>query len=202
METVTGVVDIVIPTIFPRSARAVAKEAKAKAGCDVEVFVVFDEEKSGYPIAVNQGLTKSRGGHVCLLDDDARPLTQGWLVVMLREMERRSKIGFVGPSGLCRTMPQKHGRRRDRRRPRTVDRLAGFCLLVNQAVISAVGGMDEGYMLYGADIDWQWRARHLGWRSLWVPGVFCVHSQREPMQPQWDQDFARFREKWGIGNDC
>ncbi len=44
--------------------------------------------------------------------------------------------------------------------------LDGGCLAISRAAWNAVGGFDEEFFGYGADVDWQTRARTAGWRIL------------------------------------
>lgn len=53
-----------------------------------------------------------------------------------------------------------------------VESLAATAVLVRREAFESVGGFDEGYFLYGEDLDLCRRLRHAGWRlvSLPVPG--------------------------------
>ncbi len=58
-----------------------------------------------------------------------------------------------------------------------VDGMLGAFLLVRREVLARVGLLDEGYFLYGEDIDWCRRARGLGVRIVHHPGLEAVHAQ-------------------------
>ena len=47
--------------------------------------------------------------------------------------------------------------------------LGGF-LLLRRAMLDELGGFDEGFRLYGEDIDLQYRAMRAGWERWYVPG--------------------------------
>lgn len=202
--------NLIIPTLDVVEANRVGRVAAERAGLNVNLIVVHDQEHNGFTATVNRGLRQAQG-HVCLLNDDAEPETEGWLTLLLEQMEARQRVGFVGPSGACRTAPQNTGRRGDKRRPKVVSHLAGFCLLVNREMIDEVGLLDERFRHYGSDVDWQGRA--VGWRSIWVPGVFCVHRLSEAIQPWWDLDnetfydsrgrhlYAQHNARWPVGAD-
>lgn len=173
--------------------------AAAKSGAPhAAVDIVVDGAREGFTATVNRGL-KYANADVCLLNDDAPPLTEGWLALLLEEARRREalKVWFAGPSGPCRTAPQNGGRAGDRRRPRLVKHLAGFCLLIKREAIEALGGLDPRFRHYASDVDLQWRAwRDFGARALWVPGCFVEHELHEPRQPWWDEDQELLRRLW------
>ena len=191
---------ILIPTLSPKRAAETMRRAAETAGVrNVEVEVVVDESGEGFTATVNRGL-EGCAGDICLLNDDAVPLTDGWLAILKREMDRREtlKVWFAGPSGPCRTLPQSEGRVGDRRRPRLVHHLAGFCLLIKAEAIETLGGLDDRFIHYASDIDYQFRARKdFGARSLWVPSVYVEHELHPPRQPWWDEDQQLFGASWG-----
>ena len=55
--------------------------------------------------------------------------------------------------------------------------LAGF-LLLRRSMLDELGGFDEGYRLYGEDIDLQYRAMRAGWERWYVPAPSCGTSTR------------------------
>jgi N-acetylglucosaminyl-diphospho-decaprenol L-rhamnosyltransferase len=58
---------------------------------------------------------------------------------------------------------------------RPVDWLSGACLLVRRRAIDVVGGMDEGYFMYGEELDWQHRMTQLGWTVWFEPSAVVTH---------------------------
>lgn len=190
---------ILIPTTDLQRAEKTAQLAAITAGVpNLEIDIIIDEGREGFTATVNKGLRRCEGA-VCLLNDDAVPLTERWLALLRDEMDRRSalRVWFAGPSGPCRTAPQNGGRVGDRRRPRLVNHLAGFCLLVKAEAVEVLGGLDERFRHYGSDVDWQRRARRdFGARSLWVPGCFVKHELHPPRQPWWDEDQKLLEEIW------
>ena len=55
--------------------------------------------------------------------------------------------------------------------------ITGASLLVRVRAIEEVGEMDETYFLYGEEVDWQIRARRLGWRSGYAPKGRVYHKE-------------------------
>jgi GT2 family glycosyltransferase len=59
----------------------------------------------------------------------------------------------------------------------SVDFLNGVCVLCRVAALREVGLLDEDMGGYVEDTDWSWRARQLGWASLFVPTPSIIHHQ-------------------------
>lgn len=58
-----------------------------------------------------------------------------------------------------------------------VDWICGAFLVVRREVVDAVGGLDEGYFLYGEDTEWGCRMRQNGHRLAYLPGETVLHLQ-------------------------
>ena len=59
-------------------------------------------------------------------------------------------------------------------------------------MLDELGGLDEGYHLYGEDIDLAYRAREAGWERWYVPGAVVVHHH----QAVTDRSFFTRRTLW------
>jgi GT2 family glycosyltransferase len=55
------------------------------------------------------------------------------------------------------------------------DWVSGACLVVRRAALEAVGGWDEGFFLYGEDVDLCRRFRSAGWAVSFEPAVSVRH---------------------------
>jgi N-acetylglucosaminyl-diphospho-decaprenol L-rhamnosyltransferase len=64
----------------------------------------------------------------------------------------------------------------DRTTSRKVDWVSGCCMLVPRAALDDVGGLDEGFPLYGEELDLATRLRDAGWSVRYEPGVEIVHE--------------------------
>ena len=62
--------------------------------------------------------------------------------------------------------------------PAPSDWFLGAFLLLRREMLEQLGGLDEGYHLYGEDIDLAYRARKAGWERWYVPG-----RRRRPPPP-------------------
>jgi GT2 family glycosyltransferase len=58
-----------------------------------------------------------------------------------------------------------------------VDFLNGVCVLCRVKALREIGLMDERFMAYVEDADWAWRARRLGWSSVFVPVPSIIHHE-------------------------
>jgi GT2 family glycosyltransferase len=65
---------------------------------------------------------------------------------------------------------------RGRRAPRVVDWVYGTFMAVRRDAFRQLGGFDEGYFLYGEDLDLCHRAAAHGLRTVHVPEARAVHG--------------------------
>jgi GT2 family glycosyltransferase len=69
--------------------------------------------------------------------------------------------------------------------------LAGFLMLRRQ-MLDELGGFDEGYRLYGEDIDLAYRAMRSGWERWYVPQAVVRHEH----QAETDHRLLTRRTLW------
>jgi N-acetylglucosaminyl-diphospho-decaprenol L-rhamnosyltransferase len=72
------------------------------------------------------------------------------------------------------------------------DWLLGAFLLLRRQMLEELGGADEGYRLYGDDIDVAYRARQAGWERWYVPDAVVIHHH----QAVTDRRFFTRRTLW------
>jgi N-acetylglucosaminyl-diphospho-decaprenol L-rhamnosyltransferase len=72
------------------------------------------------------------------------------------------------------------------------DWLLGAFLFLRREMLDELGGLDEGYRLYGDDIDLAYRAREAGWERWYVPGAVVIHHH----QALTDRRFLTRRTLW------
>jgi GT2 family glycosyltransferase len=60
-------------------------------------------------------------------------------------------------------------------RPMVVDSGSGACLLVRREVWDRVGGLDEGYFMYGEDLELGWAMAELGLQVWYEPSAVVIH---------------------------
>ena len=76
--------------------------------------------------------------------------------------------------------------------PAESDWFLGAFLLLRRELLDELGGLDEGYHLYGDDIDLAYRARKAGWERWYVPDAVVVHHH----QALTDRRFFTRRTIW------
>jgi GT2 family glycosyltransferase len=76
--------------------------------------------------------------------------------------------------------------------PAESDWFLGAFLLLRREMLDRLGGLDEGYRLYGDDIDLAYRASKAGWERWYVPGAVVVHHH----QALTDRRFFTRRTIW------
>jgi N-acetylglucosaminyl-diphospho-decaprenol L-rhamnosyltransferase len=60
-------------------------------------------------------------------------------------------------------------------RERDADFVMGAVWLVRRAAIDEVGPADEQFFLFSEEVDWAYRFRKAGWRSVFFPGAGATH---------------------------
>jgi N-acetylglucosaminyl-diphospho-decaprenol L-rhamnosyltransferase len=58
---------------------------------------------------------------------------------------------------------------------RDADFVMGAVWLVRRAAIDEVGPADEEFFLFSEEVDWAYRFRKAGWRSVFFPGAEATH---------------------------
>jgi N-acetylglucosaminyl-diphospho-decaprenol L-rhamnosyltransferase len=76
--------------------------------------------------------------------------------------------------------------------PAPSDWLLGAFLFLRREMLEGLGGLDEGYRLYGDDIDLAYRARQAGWERWYVPDALVTHHH----QALTDRRFLTRRTLW------
>jgi GT2 family glycosyltransferase len=67
-------------------------------------------------------------------------------------------------------------------RPTEVDSGSGACLLIRREVWDQLGGFDEGFFMFGEDLDLCWRIHELGLKVWYEPGARVVHRKGQSSQ--------------------
>lgn len=191
-------ITLIVPCTDAPQGQTTMRALTDRAGYPTYPVLIYDEHRTGYTSAVNQGLMTAmeREEDACICVDDVRPTQDDWLRMLVEGAALSDDIWFAGPSGACRTPPQNMGRPGDDYGVQYVSHVAGFCWLIKYEALRRLGLLTEGLENYGSDVDYQWRGRRLGGRSVWVRHVYVEHELHAPRQPYWDEDNERFRELW------
>ena len=76
--------------------------------------------------------------------------------------------------------------------PVQADWMLGGFLLLRRTMLEELGGFDEGFRLYGEDIDLQYRAMQGGWERWYVPAAVVQHVHHA----ETDHRFLTRRTLW------
>jgi GT2 family glycosyltransferase len=68
--------------------------------------------------------------------------------------------------------------------PYAVDVIAATCMMVRIEAVREIGGLDEGYFMYGEDVDWSIRARAAGHVLEIVPAARARHGWGRSSRPE------------------
>ncbi len=174
----------------------------------------------GFAANVNLGVSRTRGDAVLIANPDA-VAEPGAVAVLRAFMEEHSRCGVAGPrlvypdgspqpsrrrfptvrgtvvrrTPLRRLVGQQHHLHQDEAPPTgpvEADWMLGGFLLLRRAMLEELGGLDEGFRLYGEDIDLQYRAKLAGWERWYVPGAVVRHEHKA----ETDRRFLTRRTVW------
>jgi N-acetylglucosaminyl-diphospho-decaprenol L-rhamnosyltransferase len=76
--------------------------------------------------------------------------------------------------------------------PVEADWLLGAFLFLRRDMLDELGGFDDGFRLYGEEIDLAYRAAKAGWERWYVPDVIVMHAHAAVT----DRRFASRRTLW------
>ncbi len=186
-----------------------------------EVRIVANDRNAGFAAGNNLGVSNARAGLLLLLNNDTVLLDDPGPAMKLLEADPR--IGVVGgrmlgakseyrasagffpsPMRLVKitSMYERRGPFRDGEFPPSppgypVDWVEGSFMLTSAALWSDLGGMDEGYFMYGEDVDYCKQALLLGRLTFYCPHVRYVHHGGFDVERMvWTVDgFRRFHRK-------
>jgi len=158
-----------------------------------DALLVENDENVGFPGAVNDGLARSDGEWVVLLNNDATiepdalarifaepiPDDVGAFAMQMRFAARPDLVNSagIGLDVLCvgydRLLGTPAGG--EASKPAEVFGACGGAAVYRRAMLDEIGGMDGRIFLYLDDVDVAWRARMAGWRTVYVPEALVWH---------------------------
>jgi N-acetylglucosaminyl-diphospho-decaprenol L-rhamnosyltransferase len=69
--------------------------------------------------------------------------------------------------------------------PVEADWMLGGFLMLRRSMLEELGGFDEGFRLYGEDIDLAYRAMRAGWERWYVPESVVRHEHKAETDKRW-----------------
>ena len=177
------------------------------------VDAIHNDAPRGFSANLNAGFALATGDALISANPDAVP--QPGAVAALREfLEAHPRAGVAGPRMLFPDGTWQPSRRRfptvtgtvvrrtplrklvpQRRHfhldelppdePVEADWMLGGFLMLRRATLEELGGFDEGFRLYGEDIDLQYRAMRAGWERWYVPQAVVRHEHKAETDKRW-----------------
>ncbi|MFL5927346.1 MAG: glycosyltransferase [Gaiellaceae bacterium] len=177
------------------------------------VEALHNEQPLGYGANVNRGAALTSAELVLAANPDAVP-EPGAVGALRAFMAARPRCGVAGPRMVYPDgSPQPSRRRfptvtgtivrrtplrrlvRQRRHyhldedlpvdPVEADWMLGGFLLLRRSMLEELGGFDEGFRLYGEEIDLQYRAQRAGWERWYVPQAAVRHEHQADTDKRW-----------------
>jgi N-acetylglucosaminyl-diphospho-decaprenol L-rhamnosyltransferase len=177
------------------------------------VEAIHNERPLGYGANVNRGVARTTAELVIAANPDAVPET-GAVDALRTFMEANPRCGIAGPrmlfpdgrwqpsrrrfptvtgtvvrrTPLRRVVPQRRHLHLDEAPPREpvqADWMLGGFLMLRRTMLEELAGFDEGFRLYGEDIDLAYRAMRRGWERWYVPAAAVRHEHKAETDKRW-----------------
>ncbi len=163
------------------------------------ITIVANDRNEMFARANNQGIRiarDNRSDYVLLLNNDTE-VAPDFLSRMVDAARGDTRVGMVGPKiyfsepanslwyaggvvDLWKGLIAHRGIRQEDRgqfdRAGDTGYITACAVLVTSACLDAVGGLDDGYYIYGEDVDWCERVRRAGFRLVYEPAAHVWHK--------------------------
>ena len=163
--------------------------------------LVDNERPLGFAANANRGIARTSAPFVVVANPDTE--AEPGSVTLLHEFaEAHARCGIAAPALLNSDGSPQRSRRRfptvggtlvrrtplrrvlkterhfyddEPEQPVQADWMLGAFLLLRREMLDELGGFDEGFRLYGEDIDLGYRAARAGWERWYVPAARVTH---------------------------
>jgi GT2 family glycosyltransferase/glycosyltransferase involved in cell wall biosynthesis len=183
--------------------------------------LILNERNLGFSAGNNVGLRVATGAYIVLLNNDTQ-VTQGWVLDLLRHMQRDPNLGLVGPvtnnignAAKIELGYESYEQMRERARRFVQERrmhelesdtVAFFCAMLSREVYEKVGELDEIFTVGSfEDDDFCRRVQGAGYRIAIADDVFVHHELSaalnqlgaERRQQVFEHHKRLYEAKWG-----
>ena len=171
------------------------------------VPVIANERPVGFAANANRGIAETSAPFVVVANPDAVASPDA-VAVLRQFADEHPGAGIVGPElrhpdgtlnpsrrrfptvggtvvrrtplrrALAHTQRPHYGLDEQPTEPVQSDWLLGAFLLLRREMLDELGGFDEGFRLYGEDIDLAYRAAKAGWERWYVPNAKVMHTHQ------------------------
>jgi len=225
---------MIVKVVDNASTDGTSAEVQRHAGVDLASSTTND----GFAVSTNRSIRGANTDWILILNPDTQ-LRDGVLEKLLDVMSTDPEIGVVGcrlelddgtldhackrafpsPSSAARYFVDKAlGKRTtsaylaqdvDERGAGEVDAINGAFMLIRRQALDEVGLLDEGYWMYGEDLDWCRRFKLAGWKVHYEGTVTAVHlkgassGRYRELRVDWHfhRSMWRFYRKFEGGNN-
>jgi GT2 family glycosyltransferase len=158
------------------------------------VRTIGASENTGFGGGNNRGAQVARGNYLAFLNPDTA-VEPGWLEALVKTLETNSTIGLatskilllrdpqhintcgnrlhISGLTLCRGLGQTRSAFND---PEEVAAVSGAAFLIRRDLYEMLHGFDELFFMYMEDTDLSWRARLLGYHSVYAADSIVYHD--------------------------
>ncbi len=162
------------------------------------VILILNAENLGFAGANNEGIQRSKGDYILLLNNDT-VVTTGFLEPLVRKMQSDPTIGAVSPkikyfyaqdtlqfTGITPINPytgrsQGIGFGKKDTGQFEIDTLSAFAhgavMMISREAIRKIGLMSVAYFLYYEELDWGYRLRQAGYKIYYVHDSLVFHKE-------------------------
>ncbi len=179
-------------------------------GLPRDVMVIRNSENKGFACGCNQGIKKSKGNVIVLLNNDAfvnadcieaglkclrsDPSVGIWAPQLVNENGRTQTSAGSFPSlrsiaqeylGIFKAQTQPN---QTEGCPHEVETVTGACMMIPREVIDSVGLLDEEFFFTSEDIDYCARVKSGGFRTIYDPTVRAIHLGNSSQPWEWEND--------------
>lgn len=177
---------------------------------DAKVTYLQNKSNIGLPRAWNQGLKKSTGEYLLVLNPDTR-LPKDFFEVELALLKSDPKIGVVGPKfvdtdgtpqgsvflepSILNTLLNKNKFTPESKTPIEVNSVSGACLFFSRKTLEVVGPFTEEVFMFFEDMDFCRRLRLVGLKIIFDPRIAIIHGHGQSTK-QTSPD--KYRNLWEI----
>jgi hypothetical protein len=149
------------------------------------VHLIVNTENLGFAAANNQALSHCRGRYLLFLNPDT-VLQEGCLTAAVAYMDAHPEVGLAGLEVLnsdgtkqdsvsLRYLNQRYTSGELTGLPGTIAAVLGAAMIAPRTAITAVGGFDADFFLYGEDEDLCLRLRRRGYQIGYITGARVIH---------------------------
>ncbi len=170
-----------------------------------DMRLICNAKNLGFGGGCNTGLWIAKGKILILLNQDTIVESE-WASALVEVFQADSTIGIAGGKALYPNGTIQHaggyvdkhgvGHHYGYRMPdngefdqiRDVDFVTGATLAISRQAFEQIGELDDGFApAYFEDVDWCYRARHAGFRTVYVPKARLMHQEESSAGDESDE---------------